>query len=42
MKDQMQSLDARVFVQTIDHENKPIHDYDHDSMLLQDYYIADA
>ena len=42
MKDQMQSPDARVFVQYIDQENQIIHDDDTIYMVYQDYYIADA
>ena len=42
MKDQMQSPDARVFVQYIDQENEIIHDDDTIYMVYQDYYIADA
>ena len=41
-KEQMQSPDARVFVLTIDQENKPVYHFDHDMMCKQDYYLADA
>ena len=38
----MQSPDAKVFVQTIDQDHKPVYDFDHGTMCKQDYYLADA